>query len=51
MPRRNNNAKRGGNAHVRGNGGGWMHTKRKKGKREDRAPLTPGSMHSQTRLR
>lgn len=55
MARKNRNAQQGGNAHTRGNGGGWMHPKRSKGKggksSPDRAPLTPGSMHSRTRLR
>lgn len=55
MPRRNRKATDGGNAHTRGSGGGWMHPKRSKGKGgkpgPDRAPMTPGSMHSRTRLR
>lgn len=50
MPRRNRNAKDIGNRHSR-SGAGWMKGKRKKGERVDRAPLTPGSMHSKTRLR
>lgn len=56
MPRRHKNAQRGGNAHSRGSGGGWMHPKGKRkkkggGQAADRAPLTPGEMHSRTRLR
>lgn len=55
MPRRNKRATEGGNSHSRGNGAGWMHGKRKKRKggkpSPDRAPLTPGEMHSKTRLR
>jgi hypothetical protein len=52
MPRRNENATKGGNFHPRGAGSGWMHKGgRRKPNREDRAPLTPGSMHSKTRLR
>lgn len=51
MPRRNENAQRGGRIHARGIGRGWMHGKRKKGRKADRAPLTPGEMHSKTRLR
>lgn len=54
MPRRNRNAKKVGNRHSR-SGGGWMHpgSRKQKGgdQRGDRAPLTPGSMHSKTRLR
>lgn len=55
MPRRNNNAQRGGNAHSRG-GSSWMHPKKGRSKeggkaRSDAAPLTPGQMHSRTRLR
>jgi hypothetical protein len=54
MPRRNRNAKQIGNRHSR-SGGGWMHKGKRKKKggdyRDDRAPLTPGSMHSRTRLR
>jgi len=51
MPRRNRNATKIGNRHSR-TGGGWMHSKPGKGKRSpDRAPLTPGVMHSKTRLR
>lgn len=55
MPRRNFNALRGGRPHTRGKGRGWMKGKprtAKKGRpRSDNAPLTPGSMHSRTRLR
>jgi len=55
MPRRNKRATEGGNAHSRG-GSSWMHPKKgrkKKGgaQRPDAAPLTPGAMHSRTRLR
>lgn len=54
MPRRNRNAKQIGNRHGR-SGGGWMHKGKRKqkggGAAADRAPLTPGSMHSKTRLR
>lgn len=54
MPRKNANAQRGGNAHTRG-GGAWMKGKKRRGKggaaRPDNAPLTPGAMHSKTRLR
>jgi len=49
MPRRNENALRGGRLHSRGKGSGWMKRKRKPDR--DSAPLTPGSMHSKTRLR
>lgn len=56
MPRRNRNAKRGGNRHSR-SGGGWMKVNKGTGAKAraergtDYAPLTPGSMHSRTRLR
>lgn len=54
MPRRKINAQRGGNSHSR-NGRAWMKGKKRKGKRDkpmpDNAPLTPGQMHSRTRLR
>jgi hypothetical protein len=57
MPRRNSNAKDRGNHHSR-NGGGWMGVNKGKGGKKrhrkakgDRAPLTPGAMHSRTRLR
>lgn len=43
MPRRNRNVWKGGNHHRRASG--------KKGARADKAPLTPGEMHSRTRLR
>lgn len=55
MPRRNENAERGGQPHTRGKGSGWMKGKTRRAKkgaaRPDNAPLTPGSMHSRTRLR
>lgn len=56
MPRRNRNATKTGNRHSR-SGSGWMQVNKGKGskakrtKRGDAAPLTPGVMHSQTRLR
>jgi hypothetical protein len=54
MPRKNSNAQKGGNAHAR-NGRAWMKGKKRRGKdgrpTPDNAPLTPGDMHSQTRLR
>lgn len=54
MPRRNKRATEGGNSHSR-NGRAWMKGKkrlRKGGKpASDNAPLTPGEMHSRTRLR
>lgn len=49
MPRRNRNAVKGGNNHRKG-GGGWMHGQSAGEKTGDRAPLTPGAMHSKTRL-
>lgn len=58
MPRRNDNARKGGNARSHRKGGsGWMNGGGKdrfeKGgvRRADAAPLTPGGMHSQTRRR
>lgn len=51
MPRRNRNALKGGRLHPRGNGSGWMHAKGRRGRTKDAAPLTPGAMHSKTRLR
>lgn len=55
MPRRNANAERGGRAHTRGKGAGWMKGKARRTKKgtaaPDNAPLTPGSMHSKTRIR
>lgn len=54
MPRRNSNAQSGGNSHSRG-GRAWMKGKKRTGKdgkpAADNAPLTPGEMHSKTRLR
>lgn len=54
MPRKNRRAVEGGNSHQR-NGGGRMKGKgrKKKGGKAagDNAPLTPGEMHSKTRLR
>jgi len=54
MPRRHENAHKGGNAHAR-SGRAWMKGKkrRKKGGEAagDNAPLTPGEMHSRARLR
>lgn len=54
MPRRNENASRGGNSHTR-SGRAWMKGKKRRGKGgvplPDNAPLTPGHMHSPTRLR
>jgi len=49
VARKNHNANKGGNSHSRG-GGGWM-KRGKKGKRKNGAPLTPGAMHSRTRIR
>lgn len=51
MPRRNENALKGGRLHSRGQGSGWMHAKGRKGRKTDAAPLTPGAMHSKTRVR
>ena len=51
MPRRNINALKGGRIHSRGQRSGWMHRKGRKGRTKDLAPLTPGAMHSKTRLR
>lgn len=58
MPRRNENALKGGNARSsRKGGGGWMRGGGQDrfvaggDRRADRAPLTPGGMHSQTRRR
>jgi len=54
MPRRNEKARSGGNAHSRG-GAGWMRGKKRKRKggrpASDNAPLTGGGMHSKRRLR
>lgn len=48
MPRRNRNAKKIAKRHTR-TGGGWMKGRQKN--QPERAPLTPGAMHSKTRLR
>jgi hypothetical protein len=56
MPRRNRNALEIRRRHTR-TGSGWMSvnkgkgSKKKREKRTDAAPLTPGVMHSKTRLR
>lgn len=56
MPRKNDNARSGGNSHGR-NGAGWMKSnkgtagkKRRKKSETDGAPLTPGTMHPKRRL-